>query len=121
MLRIRPHDIIIRGGGSNMTIKFVAFDGKEFDNSYACEEYERESMYDAMFNDSAENCINYLGKYIKRHMDELPQMYTTAYDEMMYKLKQDPYDICTVKNKILYFRFDVVRVLLERIEEIKND
>mgnify|MGYP000878949900 CR=1 FL=1 len=104
-----------------MTIKFVAFDGKEFDNHYACEEYERESRYDAMFFDAPENCVEHLRKYIKRHMDELPQRYTTAYDEMIYKLKQDPCNICTAKDKILYFRFDVVKVLLERIEELEND
>lgn len=104
-----------------MTIKYVAFDGKEFDNHYACEEYERESMYDAMFNDSPKSCLIHLKKYITRHLDGLPQRYTTLYDEMMYKLKQDPCDICTVKDKILYFRFDVVKVLLERIDEFEND
>lgn len=104
-----------------MTIKFVAFDGKEFDNHYACEEYERESKYDAMFNDSTESCVNHLRKYIKNRLDGLPKTYTTAYDEMMYKLKQDPCAICTVKDGILYFRFDVVKVLLKRIEELEND
>lgn len=104
-----------------MTIKFVAFDGKEFDNHYACEEYERESRYDAMFNDSPKSCLTHLKKYIKRHMDELPQTHTTAHDEMMYELKQDPCDICITENKMLYFRFDVVKVLLKRIEELEND
>nr|DAS77864.1 MAG TPA: hypothetical protein [Caudoviricetes sp.] len=104
-----------------MIIKFIAFDGREFDNRYACEEYERESEYDAMFNDSPKNCLTHLMKYIKRHMDGLPQMYTTAYDEIMRKVKKDPCDICTVKDKILYFRFDVVKVLLERIKEFEND
>nr|DAE83009.1 MAG TPA: hypothetical protein [Caudoviricetes sp.] len=50
-----------------MTIK------KEFDNHYACEEYERESMYDAMFNDSPKSCLTHLKKYITRHLDGLPK------------------------------------------------
>lgn len=104
-----------------MIVRYVAFDGKEFDNNYACEEYERECKYDAMFNDSAENCINHLIKYIKKHLDGLPRTYTTYYDEMMYKLKQDPCDISMVEYGILYFRFDVVKVLLRRIEELEND
>lgn len=104
-----------------MTIKFIAFDGREFDNRYACEEYEQEYRYNAMFCDSPETCVEHLSKYIKRHMDELPQRYTTAYDEIMRKLKKDPCNICTVKDKILYFRFDVVKVLLERIKELENE
>lgn len=103
-----------------MIIKYVAFDGKEFDSRYDCEEYEREAKYDAMFNNSAESCLTHLREYINKHMDELPQTHTTAYDEMMYKLKQDPCNICITEDGTLYFRFDVVKVLLKRIEELEN-
>ena len=100
-----------------MKTKYVAFDNKEFDSKRYCEIYEREHEYKYLFGNSTKNCINRLMPDIERGFSCLPQRFIKENDII---LQEKPRDIFNFRDDILYFRYDVVYLLLKRIKELEE-